>query len=353
MEDKKPIKGRGAQINPHNSYKSNRYDQYFMEGIDEEEEENNQTSFLSSQAKTLVHKVESPDVGMNYSANPYQGCEHGCIYCYARNSHQYWDLSSGLDFERKIIVKENAPALFEQFITKKNWDFQPIHLSGNTDCYQPIERTRRLTRRILEIAVEHRQPISIITKNSLILRDIDVLSDLAKQRLLKVFVSITSLSEETRKKLEPRTVTATQRLKVVEELSKQGIPVGVNVAPIIPGLTDYEIPAILKQAATHGALWANYIIVRLNGQIGEIFKDWLMVNYPERNDKIWHAIQSCHHGQVNNSIFGQRMKGTGKVSEIIRDTFHLHCRKNELNNTSFAYAKRDTQPTYGQQLHLF
>lgn len=353
MKDENIKKGRGAQINPHNRYKSLQYEKYFIEGIDMDAEDNNRTSFLSSQAKTLVHKVDSPDVGMGYSANPYQGCEHGCIYCYARNSHQYWDLSSGLDFERKIIVKENAPTLFEEFINRKNWDFQPIHLSGNTDCYQPIERTKQLTRKLLEIAIRYRQPISIITKNSLILRDTELLAELARQDLLKVFVSITSLSPETRKKLEPRTVTATNRLKVVEELSKQGIPVGVNVAPIIPGLTDHEIPSILKLSAEHGAQWANYIIVRLNGQIGEIFHNWLLANYPDRRDKIWHAIQSCHNGNVNNSIFGQRMKGSGKVSEIIRDTFYLHCRKNNLNKKEFAYAKRDPKLVQSSQLSLF
>lgn len=351
MEGKKLIRGRGAQINPHNKYKTQQYDKYFIEGIDTHDEESNHTLFIPSQAKTLVHKVDSPDVGMNYSANPYQGCEHGCIYCYARNSHQYWDMSSGLDFEKKIIVKENAAILFKDFISKKGWNFQPIHLSGNTDCYQPIERTKKLTRQILQIALDRGQPLSIITKNSLILRDIDILQELAKENLLKVYVSITSLSEETRKKLEPRTVTAVQRLKVVEELSKVGIPTGVNVAPIIPGLTDYEIPAILKHSAQSGALWANYIIVRLNGQIGEIFHNWLTVNYPQRCNKIWHAIQSCHQGNVNDSVFGQRMKGTGEVAEIIKATFHLHCRKNHLNITKFAYANK--VKNNNQQLSLF
>ncbi|MBL1407297.1 PA0069 family radical SAM protein [Sphingobacterium faecale] len=353
MEGENTIRGRGAQFNPHNGYKSQKYDQYFIEGIDQKEEDNNCTTFLSSNAKTLVHKVDSPDVGMNFSANPYQGCEHGCIYCYARNSHQYWDLSAGLDFERKIIVKENSPQLFEEFITKKNWDFSPIHLSGNTDCYQPIERSKQLTRKILQIALKHRQPISIITKNSLLLRDMDILVPLAQQKLVKVFVSITSLSEDTRQKLEPRTVTAAGRLKVVKTLSKEGIPVGVNVAPIIPGLTDHEIPTILKQSAENGALWAAYIIVRLNGQIGDIFQNWLSINYPDRSNKIWHAIQNCHQGHVNDSVFGQRMKGTGKISEIIRDTFNLHCRKNNLNKVEFTYSTRTKNTPQNQQLSLF
>ncbi len=353
MEAKKHIKGRGAQYNPHNKFKKDTYGQYHAEGIDEWEEENKKTIFIPSLAKTLVHKVDSPDVGMGYSANPYQGCEHGCIYCYARNSHEYWDMSAGLDFEQKIIVKTNAVQLFKTFIAKKNWDFSPIHLSGNTDCYQPAERKYRLTRQILQAALHAQQPISIITKNSLILRDIDILSGLANNNLIKVFLSITTLNEKTRLKLEPRTATAQQRLKVVAELSACGIPVGINMAPIVPGLTDHEIPAVLKAAKEHGAIWAHYIIVRLNGQIGTVFEDWLHTSYPERAQKIWHAIQSCHHGQVNNSTFGERMRGNGKIAEIIRDNFRLHCQKNKLNLVPFEYGKPDRNRNKAIQLSLF
>lgn len=353
MEGKDYLKGRGAQYNPHNKFVQDVYGKFHIEAIDSFEEESNKTIFIPSEAKSLVHKVDSPDVGMAFSANPYQGCEHGCIYCYARNSHQYWDMGSGLDFERKIIVKTNAVELFEKFITRKNWNFTPIHLSGNTDCYQPIEREKKLTRDILQTALHYKQPISIITKNALILRDKDILSELAKLGLLKVFVSITSLNEDTRQKIEPRTVTATQRLRVVEELANCNIPIGVNVAPIIPGLTDTEIPQILKASSEAGAKWANYIIVRLNGQIGEIFKDWLQVAYPERCDKIWNSILSCHHGQVNNSNFGERMKGTGNIAEIIRNVFKLHCLKNKLNTETFEYAKIDRLHYRDTQLSLF
>jgi DNA repair photolyase len=290
---------------------------------------------------------------MSYSANPYQGCEHGCIYCYARNSHEYWDMSAGLDFEQKILIKSNAPELFKHFITRKNWDFHTIHLSGNTDCYQPAERKFKLTRQILEIALKYRQPISMITKNSLILRDIDILEKMAEHNLVKIFLSITSLNEQTRQKLEPRTVTAKQRLKVVQELSQRAIPVGVNVAPIIPGLTDHEIPQILRAAKEHGAQWANYIIVRLNGQIGAVFEDWLQVAYPDRAQKIWHGIQSCHHGQVNNSNYGERMKGNGKVAEIIRDSFKLHCHKNGLNKSTLEYGRPPQRRPTPDQLSLF
>jgi len=353
MEGKDYIKGRGAQYNPQNKFVHDVYGKFHIEAIDSFEDQSNKTIFISSEAKSLVHKVESPDVSMAYSANPYQGCEHGCIYCYARNSHQYWDMGSGLDFERKIIVKENAVELFEKFITRKNWNFTPIHLSGNTDCYQPIEREKELTRKILQSALYYKQPISIITKNALILRDKDIITDMAKLGLIKVYISLNSLTESTRQKLEPRTVTAKQRLRVIEELSFCNIPIGINVAPIIPGLTDSEIPQVLKAATNAGAKWANYIVVRLNGQIGEIFKDWLNVAYPDRNDKIWNAILSCHNGHVNNSNFGERMKGSGNVAQIIRDVFKLHCLKNKLNLSPFEYAKIERQKSVDLQLKLF
>lgn len=353
MEGKEYIKGRGAQYNPQNKFVHDVYGKFHTEAIDSFESESNNTIFIHSEAKTLVHKVESPDVGMGYSANPYQGCEHGCVYCYARNSHQYWDMGSGLDFERKIIIKTNAVKLFEDFITRKNWNFSPIHLSGNTDCYQPIEREMELTRNILQLALHYKQPISIITKNALILRDKDILFELAKLGLIKVYVSITSLKESTRQKLEPRTVTAKQRLRVVEELANANIPIGVNVAPIIPGLTDSEIPHMLKAASEAGAKWANYIIVRLNGQIGEIFHDWLQVAYPDAATKIWNAIMSCHNGQVNNSNFGERMRGSGNVAQIIRDVFKLHCLKNKLNLIQFEYAQINRSTPSTNQLSLF
>ena len=347
------IKGRGAQYNPQNKFVSNKYDYFHIEGIDDFETSTNKTIFIPTEAKSLVHKVESPDLSLGYSVNPYQGCEHGCIYCYARNSHQYWDMSSGLDFERKILIKENAPALFESFITKKNWNFTPIHLSGNTDCYQPVEKKKELTRQILKIALYYKQPISIITKNALILRDKDILYDMAKLGLIRVVLSINSLTEDIRQKLEPRTVTYKQRLRVIEELANMNVPMGVNVAPIIPGLTDSEIPNILQAAAASGAQWANYIIVRLNGQIGDIFKDWLNEAFPTKSTKIWNAISSCHHGKVNNSNFGERMRGTGQIAEIIRNVFKLHCQKNNLNKTSFEFKHINRSQSNGSQLKLF
>ncbi|GGC74564.1 radical SAM protein [Pedobacter quisquiliarum] len=325
------FKGRGAQLNPHNRFLKNDYVKEHAEGIDDWEESDQKTSFIFGESKSVVNKVDSPDVGMAYSLNPYQGCEHGCTYCYARNSHEYWGFSAGLEFERKIIVKKDAPQLFRKFLEKKGWAAEIISLSGNTDCYQPAERKFKLTRQLLEIAREYKQPIGMITKNALVLRDLDILKEMAQEKLCMVYVSINSLNEDLRLKMEPRTATAVQRLKVVEQLSAAGIPVGVMVAPLIPGLSDHEVPAILKAVAERGAVKAGYTVVRLNGAIGGIFKDWLEKNYPDRFDKVWHMIQSCHGGQVNDSRFGERMKGKGNIAQLISDTFKLHCRLNKLN----------------------
>lgn len=323
--------GRGAQFNSVNKFLSNSLVREHIEGIDDWEETNEKTSFIIGKSKTIANKVDSPDVGMWYSVNPYQGCEHGCIYCYARNSHEYWGFSAGLDFERKIIVKEDAPILFKKFLERKSWDVTPISLSGNTDCYQPAERKYKLTRQLLEIALAYKQPIGMITKNSLILRDLDILQEMAKHNLVSVNVSITSLDEKLRLKMEPRTTTAKQRLKIINDLSKAGIPTSAMVAPMIPGLNDYEMPAILKAVAENGAKRAGYTVVRLNGSIGKIFEDWLLKNFPDRFEKVWHQIQACHNGNVNDSRFGTRMRGDGNFAEMINATFKLHCRLNGLN----------------------
>ncbi|WP_231427466.1 MULTISPECIES: PA0069 family radical SAM protein [Pedobacter] len=330
-EEKRYFKGRGAQVNPHNKFLKDVYVKEHDEGIDDWEENDSKTSFIFENSKTIVNKVDSPDVGMAYSLNPYQGCEHGCTYCYARNSHQYWGYSAGIEFERKIIVKQDAPSLFKKFLEKKGWDASTISLSGNTDCYQPAERKFKLTRQLLEIALEYKQPIGMITKNSLILRDRDILQEMAKLNLCMVYVSINSLNEDLRQVMEPRTTTAKQRLRIVEELSKAGIPMGVMLAPLVPGLSDHEIPKILKAVADAGAIKAGYTVVRLNGAIGQIFEDWLRKNFPDRFDKVWHMIQSCHGGNVNDSRFGDRMRGDGNIAKMIRDSFRLHARLNHLN----------------------
>ena len=326
-------KGRGAQFNPHNRFEQKDYVKQHDEGIDDWEDQPQKTTFIIGKPKSIVNKVDSPDLGMAYSLNPYQGCEHGCTYCYARNSHEYWGFSAGLDFERKIIVKADAPELFKAFLEKKSWDASTISISGNTDCYQPAERRYKITRRLLEIALEYKQPIGLITKNALILRDKDILSEMAKLNLVSAYLSINSLNEDLRSKMEPRTATSKQRLRVIEELSKAGIPMGVVVAPLVPGLSDHEIPSILKAAAQAGAKSAGYTVVRLNGAIAGIFEDWLRKNYPDRFEKVWHSIQSCHAGKVNDSRFGDRMRGDGNIAQMISDNFKLHCRLNHLNET--------------------
>ena len=347
------IQGRGAQENVSNIFFKQSYSKDIIEGIDEWEEEKPQTQFTIVHPKSFVNKVTSPDVGMEYSANPYQGCEHGCIYCYARNSHQYWGYSAGLDFETKIMVKANSVKLFREFISRKSWTGMPITLSGNTDCYQPLERKFQLTRGILKTASQYGQPVSIITKNSLILRDADIISELANRNLCVVYISINSLTEDTRLKLEPRTVTAKQRLHVIESLSKLGVPVGIMCAPVIPGLTDHEIPKVLQAAADAGAKWAGYTTVRLNGEIGQIFENWLHKAYPDRANKIWHSIQSCHNGKVNDSEFGNRMKGTGQLAQMIKDSFRMHCKRNNLNVEHFEFDCSQLVKKTDQQLKLF
>lgn len=346
-------KGRGAQFNPKNRFLKGDYQQMYVEAIDDWEGEVRKTEYIFDDSRTLVNEVKSPDVGMMFSANPYQGCEHGCIYCYARNSHEYWGYSAGLDFESRIVVKKNAPALLRKFFQNKNWSPAPISLSGNTDCYQPIERKMRITRQLLEICLEFRNPVGILSKNSLMLRDMDIIQELAKKNLVRVFSSITSLDENLRLKMEPRTASYRSRLKVVEAFSKAGVPTGIMNAPIVPGLNDSHMHDVLKAASEAGASWAGYTVVRLNGAIGPIFKDWLFKSFPDRADKVWNMIAACHQGQVNDSRFGNRIVGDGKYAELIRDQFKLYCKKFKLNETKMEYNTADFRRITDRQLPLF
>ncbi len=317
------FKGRGAQVNTHNPYLKDKYVTEHIEGLDEEWMSNSKTEYYFENPKKIINKVESPDIPTGYSMNPYQGCEHGCIYCYARNSHQYWGFSAGLDFERKIVIKQNAPEILEKQLQHPQWEVYPIMLSGNTDCYQPIERKLEITRKILEVLLKFKHPVSIITKNALILRDIDLLKELNKLDLVHINVTITSLDESLRQRLEPRTSTYKNRLNLVKELSAAGLAVNVMVAPIIPGLNSHEVPEVIKQAAENGAVSAGYTIVRLNGSIAEIFTDWIKKNFPDRAEKVLHQIAECHNGQLNDSRFGKRMGGDGKVAESIQQMFKI------------------------------
>ena len=336
-EEEKYFNGRGSQVNPANRFSKNYYANEFPEMIDEEMLQEERTQYIEVFPKTIVNKVTSPDIPGMYSMNPYQGCEHGCLYCYARPTHEYWGYSAGLDFERKILVKKNAADLLEKTFQKKNWDPSPILLSGNTDCYQPIERKLEITRKILEVCLKYQHPVSLITKNALILRDLDLLAELAKSNLVHVMITITSMNEELRMKLEPRTVTYKNRLKVVKILSQEKIPVGIMNAPIIPGLNSHEIPDVVKAAAGNGARTAGFQIVRLNGAIAEVFKDWLQKNFPDRAEKVWNQIADCHGGQVNDSRFGIRGRGEGNIAESIRKLFKMAVSKNISKEDDFEY----------------
>ncbi len=348
------FKGRGAQLNTDNRFSKNVYREEHDEMIDEPLLSDSRTQILFEYPKKIVNPIKSPDVPGKYSMNPYQGCEHGCIYCYARNTHEYWGYSAGLDFERKIIAKPDAPRLLEKQLMNKNWEVSAILLSGNTDCYQPQERKLKITRELLEVLLKFKHPVGIITKNNLILRDIDILQEMASHRLVHVMVSITTLREELRVKMEPRTVTALNRMKVIEELNKAGIPTGIMTAPIIPGLNSEEIPALIETAANHQAITAGYEIVRLNGSIGELFKDWIFKNYPDRAEKVLHQIAELHGGKVNDSRFGTRMRGEGNIAQSINQLFKMSVKKHLSGRDNFEFNLTAFQrPNNNPQMKLF
>ena len=321
------LKGRGAQIKTENRFLNTNYSTEHPEGLDEPLLESPSTQILFETPKKIVNRIDSPDVGMAYSLNPYQGCEHGCIYCYARNTHEYYGFSAGLDFESKIIAKPDAPRLLEKFLLQKNWNPVPIMLSGNTDCYQPQEKKLGITRKLLEVFSKYRHPVGMITKNSLILRDLEILKDLAADHLVQIFISITTLNEDLRRVMEPRTAIALKRLQTVEQLSTAGIPVGIMNAPIIPGLNHHEIPSVLKSAADAGAIGAGMTVVRLNGSIGKIFEDWLQKNFPHRFTKVMNQIKSLHEGNVSDSRFVKRMVGEGHIADIIQQLYRRSKKK--------------------------
>lgn len=328
--DDKPVKGRGAAIQPANKYLRNTYGIWETEGVDdllnedgEQESDATPTKFIIGQSKSILNKVTSKDIGLDWSVNPYQGCEHGCAYCYARPTHEYWGYSAGLDFERKIIVKRNAAELLEKALRSPNWDVGTISISGNTDCYQPVERKEGITRKILKVAQDFRQPIGIITKNALVLRDLDILTEMASRNLASVAISFTTQDEGLRRVLEPRTSTALMRLKTMEALSNAGIPVLAMLAPIIPALNDHEIPELLRSAADAGARTASYTVVRTNGPVEEVFRKWLEHHFPDRAAKVIAQISELHGGSMNDSRMGRRMRGEGALAESIRSVFKV------------------------------
>ena len=335
-EADRPIaKGRGSQINPPNRFESTRYEFDFEQVAGDEEYLQSQrslpTEYIPDNSKTIISENDSPDVGFRYSLNPYRGCSHGCPYCYARTTHEYLGLSAGLDFETKVFVKERAAELFRDWLARDDWEPELIVFSGVTDCYQPAERQFRLTRRCLEVALEARQPVSIITKNALVTRDLDILKEMAAFNTVSVGLSVTTLDQSLAKVMEPRTSTPTARLRALSELNDAGVPAHVMLAPIIPGLNDSEIPSILREAADAGAQSASYILLRLPLNVRPVFLEWLDRTLPSSKERVLSRIRSTRRGQLSDSQFGQRMRGVGEIAEQIKQAMQVFSKKYGLD----------------------
>lgn len=360
MTDRRPAAhGRGAQINPPNRFEAVRRvdDLDQLEPNDEycEQLRSVPTEYLPDESRSIISENDSPDIPFRFSINPYRGCAHGCSYCYARPTHEYLGLSAGIDFESKIFVKERAPQLFRDWLARDAWSPELIVFSGVTDCYQPAERDYSLTRGCLEVAAEARQPVGIITKNALVARDIDILADLASDNLVLVNLSVTTLDRSLCRSLEPRTSSPEARLRTVTELAEAGIPVNVMVAPVIPGLTDSEMPAILQAAADARAQSASYTVLRLPLAVEPIFLDWLERNRPDEKPRVESRLRACRGGELSESTFGQRMRGSGEIATQIAQTFRVFSRKFGLDRQLPKLSTRHFRPPKSSsgQLRLF
>lgn len=346
------IKGQGAVENVHNHFNKNVYERTIYE--DEVEETVAKTEIIEVFPKTIMNEIKRKGLPLEYSMNPYQGCEHGCAYCYARPTHEYWGYSAGIDFERKILVKKNAPELLEKLFQKRGYKAHTFMLSGNTDCYQPIERKLEITRKVLQVCLDYRHPVGVITKNALILRDLDILTKLAEKNLISVAISIPTINEDLRKKLEPRTSTVPNKLKAIETLTANGIPVFPMVAPIIPGLNSPEILTILKKISELGAHDFGYTLVRLNDTVEPVFSSWIHEHYPDRAEKVLNQIKSMHGGKLGERLAMKRNLGEGNIADMIHQTFRIgrqkyfsHKPKREKLTTHHFNGKK------GEQLSLF
>ncbi len=347
----KSIRGRGAAENP-----VNRFERFAYE-IDPDGSADEQpapkTQFFKDASQTIIATNDSPDIGFEASINPYRGCEHGCIYCYARPTHEYLGLSAGLDFETKIMVKENAPELLRRELSSKRWVPKTLAMSGVTDPYQPIERKLQLTRRCLEVLVEFRNPVGIVTKNYLVTRDIDLLSELARYQAAHVFISVTTLDPELARIMEPRTAQPARRLQAIEALSKAGVPVGVLIAPLIPGLTDHEMPSIIAAAAKAGAKQAGFVPIRLPYAVAPLFEEWLTRHKPARKERVLAAIRAIRGGKLNDPNFGSRMNGQGIFAEQFSALFEVACRKAGVNQESSSLSTASFRRAGEKQMSLF
>jgi DNA repair photolyase len=344
-------RGRGTAENPPNRFERLAY-LPILESPDDDCG-TVKTQYLKDASRSLITFNDSPDVGFEASINPYRGCEHGCIYCYARPYHEYLGFSAGLDFETKILVKEDAPELLRAELSSRKWQPKVVAISGVTDAYQPIERKLQLTRRCLEVLAEFRNPVIIVTKNQLVTRDIDLLKELAGFDAAAVCVSVTTLDADLARVMEPRTSTPANRLEAIRALAEAGVPVRVLVAPTIPGLTDHEMPWIIQAAAKAGARNAGYVIVRLPHGVSELFANWLQEHFPDRRKKVLNRIRDMRGGKLNDPNFGSRMRGEGVFAEQIVSMFKLACRRAGIESggpeLSTAAFKRAPAP----QLSLF
>jgi DNA repair photolyase len=359
-EDKFKLHLRGA-----GSFMQGRFERDAREAFDdgwtpeEREATELQTEVTIERARSIVSHNDSPDVGFDRSINPYRGCEHGCIYCYARPSHAYLELSPGLDFETKLYAKTNAAELLREALAKPGYAPAPIALGANTDCYQPIERKYRITRQILEVLAECEHPVTLVTKSALVERDLDLLGPMAQKNLVKVFVSIGTLDRELARKLEPRAASPQRRLDVLKALKGAGVPCGVMVAALIPALNDKTMEQVLEAAAAAGAAEAAYVIMRLPNELKELFKDWLDQHYPERAGHVISIVHQMRGGRDNDPRFGTRMTGTGNFAELIEKRFDIACRRHGLNGHGAPRQRvsldcsRFRPPALGGQMKLF
>ncbi|UOE99776.1 PA0069 family radical SAM protein [Bdellovibrio reynosensis] len=335
-EFRKDIRGRGASSNVTNRYDTLKYEAT-EEDFDNYETEKSllKTEVLKDSSRSIITKNNSPDIGFEFSVNPYRGCEHGCAYCYARPSHEYLGFSPGLDFESKIVIKETAPELLREALMKPSWKPAVIMMSGITDCYQPLERKYELTRGCLRVLADFKNPVSMITKNALITRDIDIFKEMIEYDGIKIYISVTTLDPELGKVLEPRTSRPQARLQAIEALANAGVPVGVNVAPCIPGLNDHELPQILKAASEAGATSAGYTPLRLPSSVLPIFEEWLEVHQPLKKEKVLNSVRDIRGGKLNDAQFGSRMRGEGPRADQMAQMFALYTRKYNLNMKHF------------------
>ena len=329
-QSREAIRGRGASWSPANRFERLHVDLNDFDVVDVVPDESDQprraTQYFRDGTKSIVTSNTSPDVGFETSLNPYRGCEHGCIYCYARPTHEYLGFSAGLDFESKIMVKMNAPELLRAELESPRWQPQTLVMSGVTDPYQPVEKKLQITRSCLEVLAKFKNPVAIITKNRLVTRDIDLLCELAKYNAVAVNLSVTSLDPNLQRVLEPRTSSPQARLDAIRQLRSAGIPTGVMVAPVIPGLTDHEIPRILDGCAKAGAQFAGYTVVRLPWAVAPLFEHWLEEHFPDRKEKVLGRIRHLRRNRLNNSLWHTRMTGEGSFAEQIASLFEVSCR---------------------------